>query len=63
MSKKLKKGDKVVMTNCGEAEHYAGKVWECITDQRKSHKGRNPEDVVSLKGFSGSFLVKCLTKQ
>ena len=58
----LKKGDKVVMTNCGEAEHYAGKIWECGSDQFKNHKGRDPEDVVFLNGFSGSFVCRFLSK-
>jgi hypothetical protein len=29
----LKKGDKVVMHSCGEADYYKGKIWTCRSDQ------------------------------
>lgn len=53
----LKKGDKVVMHTCGEAEHYKGKVWTCNSDEFTSS---SKEQVVFLEGFSGYFLVKYL---
>ena len=28
----LKKGDKVVMHSCAEADHDFGKIWTCATD-------------------------------
>jgi hypothetical protein len=33
----LKKGDKVVMHTCEEAEHYDGKLWVCKSDEYKLH--------------------------
>lgn len=56
----LKKGDNVIMSNCGEAEHYAGRVWECAGN---AFKDRGGVEVVFLKKFSGYFLCDCLTKQ
>jgi hypothetical protein len=55
----LKKGDKVVMHTCGEAEHYEGKVWTCRSDEYKSESGRNG---VFLEGFSGHFKTAYLQK-
>jgi hypothetical protein len=55
----LKIGDKVVMANCGEAEHYPNKVWICRSDSYYSKYGTK-EDLVFLEGFAGSFLVDCL---
>lgn len=55
----LKKGDSVVMINCGEAEHYAGKVWTCRGD---SFKDVNQQEVVFLEGFSGYFHCRFLVK-
>ena len=52
----LKKGDKVVMFNCGEADHYSNKVWECMTDSFN----QSGSDLVFLNGFSGSFSTKYL---
>ncbi|MFS0784757.1 hypothetical protein [Bacillus sp. 1P06AnD] len=58
----LKKGDKVVMHTCGEAEHYNGKVWTCQNDEYVDFKGQGiyERNLVFLEGFSGSFLTKYL---
>lgn len=53
----LKKGDKVVMHTCGEAEHYNGKIWTCKTDQFAATNG---SQVVFLEFFSGYFLTEYL---
>lgn len=53
----FKKGDKVVIHTCGEADYHKGKIWECQTD---SYKDRGGSDVVFLKGFSGCFASKYL---
>lgn len=55
----FKSGDKVVMHNCYEAsfKRNKGKVWTCETD---SFKDKSNEDVVFLKGFSGSFCCEYL---
>lgn len=57
----FKKFDRVVMHNCHEAtlEENKYKVWLCETD---SFLAKGNDEVVFLKGFSGSFLVKCLKK-
>lgn len=55
----FKKGEKVVMHTCGEASHYKGKIWECMTD---SYKDRGGQDVVFLTGFGGCFSAKYLQK-
>lgn len=63
--KNFKKGDKVVMFECIEANHTDnyGKIWECDGDsfQREYHgtKEEQPENVF-LKGFSGSFWCRYL---
>lgn len=57
----LKKGDVVVMHTCGEAEHYAGKLWVCKTNEQKLHEEHN-YTVVWLEGFSGCFNTKYLQK-
>lgn len=57
----LKKGDKVVMHTCGEAEHYDGQIWTCISDEQKLHESHK-YNVVWLKGFSGCFAAKYLQK-
>lgn len=54
---KLKKGDKVVMHTCGEAEYYSGKIWICKTSQFQASNG---SEVVFLEGFSGYFLTEYL---
>lgn len=53
----LKKGDKVVMHTCGEAEHYRGHIWTCRTDEFMATNGSL---VVFIEGFSGYFLTKYL---
>lgn len=53
----LKKGDKVVMHTCGEAEHYKGKIWTCSSNEFTSSA---KQQVVFLEGFSGYFLVNYL---
>jgi hypothetical protein len=58
----LKKGDKVVIHTCGEAEHYNGKIWTCKTDEFVSGNGIYQQDVIFLEGFSGSFVTKYLQK-
>ncbi|MEH6943568.1 hypothetical protein [Bacillus sp. JJ722] len=55
----LKKGDKVVMHTCGEAEHYNGKIWTCKTDEFKHHPNHD-YTVIMLEGFSGSFHTEFL---
>lgn len=59
MKQELKKGDKVVMHSCGEAEFpkYKGKIWECEDNSFMSKSGC---EVVFLKGFSGTFITKYL---
>jgi threonine dehydrogenase-like Zn-dependent dehydrogenase len=58
VEKMLKKGDKVVMHTCGEAEYYNGKIWTVSS---------NPwnlcgSEVVMLDGFSGGFATEYLQK-
>ena len=53
----LKKGDKVVMHTCGEANYYKGRIWTCRCDEYTSSA---KQQLVFLEGFSGSFLVKYL---
>ncbi|MBI9052497.1 MAG: hypothetical protein JEY96_01685 [Bacteroidales bacterium] len=55
--KNLKKGDKVVMHTCGEADHYKGRTWICRSD---SFMSKSKHEVVFLKGFSGHFLCEYL---
>jgi hypothetical protein len=54
----LKKGDKVVMHTCMEAERHNGRIWTCETDEFE----RNGERLVFLEGFSGCFSVECLQR-
>jgi hypothetical protein len=54
----LKKGDKVVMHTCSEAEVYKGKIWTVASNVWKLCG----TDVVMLEGFSGAFAVKYLQK-
>lgn len=56
----LKKGDKVVMKNCIEAEYEKNKIYTCITD---SFVDKSNTEVVFLDGFSGSFLTKYLSNK
>jgi G:T-mismatch repair DNA endonuclease (very short patch repair protein) len=55
----FKKGDRVLMHSCGEADipKYKGKIWTCETD---SYLDRGRKDVVFLEGFSGCFSTKYL---
>ena len=55
----FKKGDKVIMFNCGEAHfpEYKDKEWICQTD---SFMSQGKTEVVFLEGFSGSFICKYL---
>jgi hypothetical protein len=58
----LKKGDKVVMHTCMEANNpkYLGRIWTCKTDAYRN-KGYD-YDVIFLEGFSGSFAAEFLQK-
>ncbi|MGA4465925.1 hypothetical protein ACPA2L_25295 [Bacillus bombysepticus] len=58
----LKKGEKVIMHTCDEANHYKGQIWTCKTDEFANGKGMYKQSLVFLEGFSGSFLVKYLRK-
>ncbi|UOX35294.1 hypothetical protein LXD69_07185 [Flavobacterium sediminilitoris] len=53
----FKKGDKVVMHTCAEANYYKGKIWTCLTD---SFLDRGKQEVVFLENFSGCFSVSFL---
>jgi hypothetical protein len=57
----FKKGDKVKMVNCGEADHHGDKEWTCKTDSFKYPYG-DKDEMVFLEGKAGCFLTKCLTK-
>lgn len=56
----LRKGDKVVMHTCGEAEKYRGKIWTCETDEYTVGEGVYKQRLVFLEGFSGCFAVEYL---
>lgn len=58
MSEPLKKGDKVVMHTCLEAERHAGKIWTCRSDESEMCGSK----VVWLDDFSGAFATKFLQK-
>ena len=57
----FKKGDKVVMHSCIEAQlpDHNGKIWTCQTD---SFLSKGNEDFVFLEGFSGSFSTEYLQR-
>lgn len=57
----LKKGDKVVMHTCMEAEQEKGRIWTCRTDEQKLHPSHN-YTVVWLEGYSGCFSTEYLQK-
>lgn len=59
--KPLKKGDKVVMHSCIEAEAHDGTIWICDSDEFKHHP-KHDYTVIMLKGFSGSFQTEYLQK-
>jgi hypothetical protein len=54
----LKKGDKVVMHTCIEAEVYDGTIWTVASDEYELCG----EKVVKLENFVGAFAVKYLQK-
>jgi hypothetical protein len=54
----LKRGDKVVMHTCLEAEHYDGKIWT-VSSKPWNLCG---SEVVLLDGFSGGFATEYLQK-
>lgn len=58
----LKKGEKVVMHTCGEAEQYDGKIWTCKTDEYEKGESVYKQRLVFLEGFSGCFAVEFLQK-
>ena len=56
----FKKGDKVLMYNCIEAESSnAEKIWTCRTDSFKTFHGY---DCVFLENYGGYFYVQFLKK-
>lgn len=55
----LKKGDKVVMYTCLEAETHNGRIWTCEGDEFKANSSGNG---VFLEGFSGWFYTEYLQK-
>lgn len=59
---KLKKGDRVVMHTCIEAETHNGRVWTCKSDQFTRGTGVYEQDSVFLEGYSGSFAPEYLQK-
>lgn len=59
---KLKKGDRVVMHTCIEAETHNGRIWTCSGDQFTRGTGALAQDSVFLEGFSGSFAPEFLQK-
>lgn len=59
--KPLRKGDKVVMHTCIEAESNNGTVWTCETNEFKHHSNHD-YTVVMLEGYSGSFAAEYLQK-
>jgi formyltetrahydrofolate hydrolase len=54
----LKKGDKVVMHTCVEAEVYDGIIWTVASDVYE----RRGREVVELEDFFGAFSVEYLQK-
>jgi hypothetical protein len=54
----LKKGDKVVMHTCIEAERHNGRIWTCKTDEFE----RNGQRLVFLEGFTGCFSAEYLQR-
>lgn len=59
---KLKKGDRVVMHTCIEAETHNGRIWTCSSDQFTRGTGALAQDSIFLEGFSGSFAPEFLQK-
>jgi hypothetical protein len=56
----LKKGDKVIMHTCGEAEYHKNKVWICKSDEFEAYNGTK---VIFLESLRGYFSVKYLKKE
>lgn len=52
----LKRDQKVIMVNCGEADHHKDVIWNCATPSFI----QSGSELVFLHGFSGSFLTKYL---
>jgi hypothetical protein len=60
---KIKKGDKVKLTNCAEANDYSNIIFECVTDSWKLGNGREVIRITSPeKDFRGGFAVNRLIK-
>ncbi|MCL5117052.1 MAG: hypothetical protein M1272_07880 [Firmicutes bacterium] len=55
----LKRGDRVRMVRCGEAEQFGDRIWVCATDEFESGHSL-VQRLVGLEGFSGTFLAECL---
>lgn len=58
MAKNLKKGEKVKMVDCGEADHYRDRVW--IT--RSETWILCGSEVILLEGKAGGFATECLER-
>lgn len=56
----LKKGDKVVMHTCMEAEAHPGKIWTCESDEFLYGPENHQYGVIFLEGFSGYFATEYL---
>lgn len=58
-TKTFKKGDKVIMHSCCEANipNFKGKIWTCKTD---SYLDKGKQEVVFIEGFNGCFIVEYL---
>lgn len=59
--KPLKKGEKVVMHTCIEAESHDGVIWTCKSNEFKHHPNHD-YTVIMLEGFSGSFQTEYLQR-
>lgn len=57
--KNLKKGDKVMMHGCFEADLHRDKIWTCADDSFLACSG---EEVVFLEGYRGYFCAENLRK-
>lgn len=58
VNRMLKKGDKVVMHTCGEADKYKDKVWTVRSDESEICGSK----VVWLEGYQGCFAAEFLRK-
>jgi hypothetical protein len=60
---KIKRGDKVKLINCAEADDYSDIIFECITDSWKLGNGQEVIRITSSKkDFRGGFAVNRLMK-